>query len=151
MSQIGYFGISWLILDSIFYSRGFIEFIKRNFYATTKGWHTHQNIRLGELVWHNWVSELFMESFIELTKKCANAYSCGTSYIWHCFPPGCYTQRRQYWSDATLCCLACVEVCRFVNLHRHWNYLNCWCQLKRLEFTYTMSHRFVEVEDTGGE
>ena len=50
-------------------SSGFFEFINFNFYATTKSWQAHQKIRLDELAWKKWVSNVFMETFIELSRK----------------------------------------------------------------------------------
>ena len=40
----------WCRNSNHIYSRGLSEFINVNFYATTKSWHTHQKVRLDELV-----------------------------------------------------------------------------------------------------
>ena len=45
----------------------FIEFIKFKFYASTKSWHTHQQIRLDELERQKSILEFAMEIFLELS------------------------------------------------------------------------------------
>ena len=65
------FWISWMMLDCkhIICSTGFIEFMIFDFYATTKNWHAHQNVRLGKLVCKKLVSHIYMETVIELSIK----------------------------------------------------------------------------------
>ena len=50
-------------------SRWLFEFINFSFHATTKSWIAHQKVRLDELAWKKWVSDVFMETVIELSRK----------------------------------------------------------------------------------
>ena len=61
-------------------SSGFFEFINFNFYATTKSWQAHQKVRLDELVWKEWVSEICMDTFIKLPIR-----PFQNPLLWHLF------------------------------------------------------------------
>ena len=61
--------LGWCWISKYICSRGLLEFIIFGLYAATKSWHAHHKVRLDEFVWKKWVSELLMETFIEVSRK----------------------------------------------------------------------------------
>jgi len=75
--------LGWCWISKHICSRGFIEFIILDSYATAKSWLAHQKVRLDELVWKGWVSEIFMETFVELSiKPFENILVCQLLFCW---------------------------------------------------------------------
>ena len=74
------FVVGWCWNSKHIWSRGGLKPNNINFYATTKSWHAHQKIRLGESIWKEWVPEIFMEQLIELSTK-----PFQNPLLWHLF------------------------------------------------------------------
>ena len=62
------------------YAERVSDFNNFKLYATTNSWHAHQKILLDELIWTKWLSDIFMDRFIELSTK-----PFQNIFLWHLF------------------------------------------------------------------